>query len=239
MFYILYIYFLWKRKMIYRTKYKIIVFIVYLKNMRYRMFVNKIYIFFRFLTGTTSGLRLGCTMMDKRNLFVEPWKKFTQVYQKLRNKDTVIPFIWFFFFPFWRNYFDDRTNVFQGLFSDLTSYMLMTTRSVEKLNEKLERPVPTLQFRPNILVSTQQPFEEDNWEWIKIGERVVIRNVKPCSRYSKNIFDITKIYTYIIIIGIIETNRYDSEDQNKYESWYTKISIDNEIYLISYEQFNS
>ncbi|XP_016905675.1 mitochondrial amidoxime-reducing component 1 isoform X1 [Apis cerana] len=111
----------------------------------------------RFLTGTTSGLRLGCTMMDKRNLFVEPWKKFTQVYQKLRNKDT-------------------------GLFSDLTSYMLMTTRSVEKLNEKLERPVPTLQFRPNILVSTQQPFEEDNWEWIKIGERVVIRNVKPCSR---------------------------------------------------------
>lgn len=94
----------------------------------------------------------------------------------------------------------------------------MTTRSVEKLNEKLERPVPTLQFRPNILVSTQQPFEEDNWEWIKIGERVVIRNVKPCSRYSKNIFDITEIYTYIIIIGIIETNRYDSEDQNKYES---------------------
>lgn len=104
-----------------------------------------------------------------------------------------------FFFPFWRNYFDDRTNIFQGLFSDLTSYMLMTTRSVEKLNEKLERPVPTLQFRPNILVSTQQPFEEDNWEWIKIGERVVIRNVKPCSRYSKSIFDITDIYIYKII----------------------------------------
>lgn len=162
------------------------------------MFIDEIYVFFRFLTGTTSGLRLGCTMMDKRNLFVEPWKKFTQVYQKLRNKDTVVSFdIWLDSFSFWRNYFDDRTNVFQGLFSDLTSYMLMTTRSVEKLNEKLERPVPTLQFRPNILVSTQQPFEEDNWEWIKIGERVVIRNVKPCSRYSKSIFDITDIYIYI------------------------------------------
>ena len=82
-------------KIIYRRKCKIVVFIVYLKNMICSC--NKIYsIFFRFLTGTTSGLRLGCTMMDKRNLFVEPWKKFTQVYQKLRNKDTVISFdIWF------------------------------------------------------------------------------------------------------------------------------------------------
>lgn len=111
----------------------------------------------RFLTGTTSGLRLGYTMMDKRNVFAEPWKKFTKVYQTLRNEDT-------------------------GLFSDFASYMLMTTRSMEQLNEKLERPVPSLQFRPNILVSTQQPFEEDQWEWIKIGERVVIRNVKPCMR---------------------------------------------------------
>ncbi|CAD1477780.1 unnamed protein product, partial [Heterotrigona itama] len=114
----------------------------------------------RFLTGTTSGLRLGYTMMDKRNVFVKPWKKFTKVYQRLRNEDT-------------------------GLFSDLASYMLMTTRSMEQLNEKLERPVPTLQFRPNILVSTQQPFEEDQWEWIKIGERAVIRNVKPCTRFRE------------------------------------------------------
>lgn len=70
--------------------------------------------------------------------------------------------------------------------------MLMTTSSVEQLNEKLETPVSTLQFRPNILVSTQQPFEEDEWEWIKIGERVVIRNVKPCSRYGKHILIIMR-----------------------------------------------
>ncbi|XP_076761828.1 mitochondrial amidoxime-reducing component 1 isoform X3 [Xylocopa sonorina] len=110
----------------------------------------------RFLTGTTSGLRLGCTTMNKRDLRVA-WKKYTEVYKNLRNEDS-------------------------GLFSDLASYMLMTTRSVDQLNEKLERPVPALQFRPNILVSTQRPFEEDDWEWIKIGERAVIRNVKPCTR---------------------------------------------------------
>ncbi|XP_043250406.1 mitochondrial amidoxime-reducing component 1-like isoform X2 [Colletes gigas] len=114
----------------------------------------------RFLTGINSGLRLGCAAMDRRNISVGPWEKYTEVYKTLRNEDT-------------------------GLFSDLASYMLMSTRSVEMLNEKLERPVPALQFRPNILVSTQEPFEDDNWEWIKIGERVVVRNVKPCTSFRE------------------------------------------------------
>ncbi|XP_076249705.1 mitochondrial amidoxime-reducing component 1 isoform X2 [Calliopsis andreniformis] len=114
----------------------------------------------RFLTGTNSGLRLGCAMTDRRNVFKKPWDTFTKVYKTLRNEDT-------------------------GLFSDLASYMLMTTQSVEKLNEKLERPVPALQFRPNILVSTLEPFEEDQWEWIRIGEHVVIRNVKPCTSFRE------------------------------------------------------
>ncbi|XP_034181029.1 mitochondrial amidoxime-reducing component 1 isoform X1 [Osmia lignaria lignaria] len=111
----------------------------------------------RFLTGTNSGLRLGYTMMDKRDLFKEPWKKYTEVYQTIRNEDT-------------------------GLFCDLASYMLMTVQSVDKLNEKLETPVPALQFRPNILLYTKEAFSEDDWEWIKIGERAVVRNVKPCTR---------------------------------------------------------
>lgn len=115
----------------------------------------------RFLTGTSSGLRLGYTMMDKRDLFKEPWKKFTDVYTTLRNEDT-------------------------GLFCDLASYMLMTVQSVEQLNEKLEQPVPALQFRPNILVFTKEAFAEDDWEWIKIGERAVIRNVKPCTRFRQH-----------------------------------------------------
>nr|XP_033332970.1 mitochondrial amidoxime-reducing component 1-like isoform X2 [Megalopta genalis] len=109
----------------------------------------------RFLTGTSSGLRLGYSTMDKRDLSI--WSKFTEVYSNLHAEDT-------------------------GLFSDLASYMLMSTKSVEALNEKLERPVPALQFRPNIVVSTTEAFAEDNWEWIKIGNKAVIRNVKPCTR---------------------------------------------------------
>ncbi|XP_076644070.1 mitochondrial amidoxime-reducing component 1 [Halictus rubicundus] len=109
----------------------------------------------RFLTGTSSGLRLGYSTMDRRDLSV--WGKFTKVYSTLQTEDT-------------------------GLFSDLASYMLMNTKSVDALNEKLERPVPALQFRPNIVVSAPEAFVEDNWEWVKIGGKVVIRNVKPCTR---------------------------------------------------------
>lgn len=59
----------------------------------------------------------------------------------------------------------------------------MTESSLGELNKKLTKSVTALQFRPNIVVSGTDPFIEDNWEWIKIGENVVIRNVKPCPRY--------------------------------------------------------
>lgn len=111
----------------------------------------------RFLTGTNSGVRLAYTTMEKRTILSEGWKKYSEVYKTIRDDD-------------------------MGLFSDLSSYMLMTTQSLNMLNEKLERPVPAIQFRPNILVDTEKPFAEDDWEWIRIGERAVIRNVKPCTR---------------------------------------------------------
>lgn len=111
----------------------------------------------RFLTGTNSGLRLGLALTDRRQLMKGPWERFTKVYNNLRDEDT-------------------------GLFADLTSYMLMSSQSLNKLNERLETPVPALQFRPNIVVSGEEPFAEDSWEWIKIGDRAIIRNVKPCPR---------------------------------------------------------
>ncbi|XP_015185472.1 PREDICTED: mitochondrial amidoxime-reducing component 1-like [Polistes dominula] len=111
----------------------------------------------RFLTGTNSGLRLGYSMPDRREITKGTWERFAKVFNTMRDEDS-------------------------GLFSDLTSYMLMTSKSLDNLNERLETPVPTLQFRPNIVVSNDEPFVEDNWEWIKIGDRAIIRNVKPCPR---------------------------------------------------------
>lgn len=70
----------------------------------------------------------------------------------------------------------------KGLFADLASYMLMTESSLEELNKKLDNKISALQFRPNIVVSGTDAFAEDDWEWIKIGENVILRNVKPCPR---------------------------------------------------------
>lgn len=112
----------------------------------------------KFLTGTDSGLRIGLAPSQRyRDLSNGPWQRFTKVYHTLRNEDT-------------------------GYFSDLTSYMLMSESSLNELNNRLENPTLSLQYRPNIVVSGSQAFDEDNWEWIKIGDDVVIRNVKPCPR---------------------------------------------------------
>lgn len=139
-------------------------------------------------------------MLDKRDLTEHPWNKFVKVYSTLQNDDTVrtnaqcssIRFLC-----------TNESTLFQGLFSDLAAYMLMATKSVDALNEKLDAPVPALQFRPNILVSTQKPFEEDNWEWIKIGEKAVIRNVKPCTRSEVEQY-------YYLNCSIVESNDQES-----------------------------
>lgn len=57
-------------------------------------------------------------------------------------------------------------------FADGRPILLVNTKSLEDLNGKLEHPVPVNRFRPNIVVQGQQPFEEDKWKRIKIGDVV-------------------------------------------------------------------
>lgn len=68
-----------------------------------------------------------------------------------------------------------------GLFTDETSYALMNQASVDDLNTKLEEPVDPLRFRLNFTVTGARAYEEDTWDWVKIGS-VTFRNVRPCSR---------------------------------------------------------
>ena len=66
-------------------------------------------------------------------------------------------------------------------FSDGFPLLLVSQASLDDLNARLKTPVTMARFRPNIIISGCQPFEEDNWKTIQIGE-VVLRIVKPCSR---------------------------------------------------------
>jgi uncharacterized protein YcbX len=60
-------------------------------------------------------------------------------------------------------------------------YLLIGTKSLDFLNEKLEDKITILRFRPNIVISSKVPHEEDSLDNFKIGE-VDFKNVKPCGR---------------------------------------------------------
>lgn len=70
-----------------------------------------------------------------------------------------------------------------GAFQNQTSYMLANQTSIDDLNKRLDQPVTSVQFRPNIVINGGlAPYEEDNIKWIRIGENVILRSLKPCFR---------------------------------------------------------
>lgn len=66
-------------------------------------------------------------------------------------------------------------------FSDGFPLLLISQASLDDLNQRMEQPIPMARFRPNLVVSGCDAYEEDQWKRIKIGE-VTFRLVKPCSR---------------------------------------------------------
>ncbi|MEW6400325.1 MAG: MOSC domain-containing protein [Chloroflexota bacterium] len=71
---------------------------------------------------------------------------------------------------------DDHTG-----FADGYPILLTSEESLQDLNSRLESPVPMNRFRPNIVVKGCEPFAEDTWKRIRIGE-VELAVVKPCAR---------------------------------------------------------
>lgn len=69
-----------------------------------------------------------------------------------------------------------------GSYHDQTSYMLINQESVDELNSHLDHVVKPLQLRPNLVVKGAHAYAEDNWQWIRVGDSVVFRGLKPCER---------------------------------------------------------
>jgi uncharacterized protein len=70
-------------------------------------------------------------------------------------------------------------------FADGYAYLVTTEASLADLNAKLlakrHPALPMNRFRPNFVIAGAQPFEEDRWKRIRIGE-AMIEGVKPCGR---------------------------------------------------------
>lgn len=66
-------------------------------------------------------------------------------------------------------------------FSDGFPLLLISQASLDDLNGRLTEPMPMLRFRPNLVVEGCEPYAEDGWRRIRIGE-LTLRVVKPCSR---------------------------------------------------------
>ncbi|XP_064110956.1 mitochondrial amidoxime-reducing component 1-like [Macrobrachium nipponense] len=69
----------------------------------------------------------------------------------------------------------------RAVYTDDSSYHLACQSSLEDLNARLDVPVSMAHFRPNIVVSGSEAYDEDDWAYVKIGE-VILRRLKPCER---------------------------------------------------------
>ena len=66
-------------------------------------------------------------------------------------------------------------------FADGYPFLIIGQASLDQLNQRLDSPLPMNRFRPNFVVSTDTPHEEDAWQDFRIGD-VPFRGVKRCAR---------------------------------------------------------
>lgn len=66
-------------------------------------------------------------------------------------------------------------------FADGYPILLTTEASLQQLQQNCPVPISMANFRPNIVVSGNEPFQEEQWKKIQIGGATFI-NVKPCER---------------------------------------------------------
>lgn len=70
-------------------------------------------------------------------------------------------------------------------FADAFAFLVATEASLEDLNARIRArggvSVPMNRFRPSFVVAGAEPWAEDGWREIRIGE-AVLRGVKPCGR---------------------------------------------------------
>jgi uncharacterized protein YcbX len=68
-------------------------------------------------------------------------------------------------------------------FADGYPFLITGEESLNDLNNRLAVPLPMNRFRPNLVFSGGDAFDEDKWKKVKIGD-TEFKVVKPCARCS-------------------------------------------------------
>lgn len=66
-------------------------------------------------------------------------------------------------------------------FADGFPFLLLGSASLDELNRRLAEPIDAQALRPNIVVETKEPSQEDLWGQMKVGD-VTFFSVKRCDR---------------------------------------------------------
>lgn len=66
-------------------------------------------------------------------------------------------------------------------FADGYPLLIIGEKSLFDLNKRMDVPLPMNRFRPNLVFSGGNPFDEDKWKSFQI-DRVRFKTIKPCSR---------------------------------------------------------
>jgi uncharacterized protein len=69
----------------------------------------------------------------------------------------------------------------QVSFADGFPFLLISDASLHDLNARVGKNLRMNRFRPNLVISNCEPFEEDRWKCLRIGP-ILFHCVKPCSR---------------------------------------------------------
>ena len=76
----------------------------------------------------------------------------------------------------------------QTSFADAFPLLLISEASLEDLNRRLESPVLMNRFRPNLVVRGCEPYAEDGWREVRVGD-AVFRATEPCARCAVTTVD--------------------------------------------------
>ena len=65
---------------------------------------------------------------------------------------------------------------------NMSPVLVISEESLADLNRRLETPVLMNRFRPNLIVRGMEPYEEESWTEVAIGDVVYEASSEPCGR---------------------------------------------------------